>query len=223
MLSRLSVCLSFASLALAGLLSGAACSSSGSSASTTTGGGGQSAGTGGPVEGPADTHCGAKSQVVSAAACHPAPGTGGGSSTSSTTGAGGAATTGAGGADVSEYGETLPNAEADDDDCKYHLAWTATDIRQNTDVTFTAVITTKTDGKPVPTGDVDLEAFLNDTHPAPNSDAKVTESPTGTYKIGPIRFDAAGKWTVRFHIHEDCSDLTEDSPHGHVAFFVNVP
>jgi len=217
MLSRLSVCISFASLALAGLLSGAACSSSGTTGTTTTGGGGQSTGTGGPVVGPADTHCGVKSQAVSDAACHPAPGSGGG--TSSSTGAG---TTGAGGADVSEYGATLPNAEADDDDCKYHVAWTATDIRQNTDVTFTAVVTTKTDGKPVPTGELDLEAFLNDTHPAPNSDAQVTESPTGTYEIGPIRFDAAGKWTVRFHIHEDCSDLSEDSPHGHVAFFVNV-
>ena len=224
MLSRLTVCLSFASLALAATLSGAACSSSsGAAGTTTTGGGGQSTGTGGPVDGPTDTHCGAKSQAVSAAACHPAMGTGGGGTgTTSSTGAGGAGTTGAGGADVSEYGATLDNAEGDDDDCKYHLAWTATDIRQNTDVTFTAVVSTKTDSEPLAAGDLDLEVFLNDTHPAPNSDAKATESPTGTYKIGPIRFDAAGKWTVRFHLHEDCSDLSEDSPHGHVAFFVNV-
>lgn len=216
MLSRLSVCLSFASLALVGLVSGAACSSSGTTGSTGSGGG--STGTGGPVSGPADTHCGTKSQVVSATACHPTVGVGGGTATS--TGAGG--DTGAGGV-MSEYGATLPNAVGDDDDCKYHLSWTATPIGENNDVTFTAVITTKTDAKPVAAGNVDIEAFLNDTHPAPNSDAKVTESPTGTYAIGPIRFDAAGKWTVRFHIHEDCSDLTEDSPHGHVAFFVNVP
>jgi hypothetical protein len=218
MLSRLTVCLSFATLALAGLLSGVACSSSDTTGTTSTGGGGQSAGTGGPVDGPADAHCAGKSQAVSDAACHPAPGTGG-------SGGGGtaAATTGAGGAEENEYGETLPNAEGDDDDCKYHLAWTATDIRQNTDVTFTAVVTEKVSGKPLGTGDMDIEAFLNDTHPAPNSDATVTESPTGTYKMGPIRFDASGKWTVRFHIHEDCSDLSEDSPHGHVAFFVNVP
>ncbi len=209
MLARLTVCISFASLALAGLLSGVACSSSETTGTTSTGAGGQ---TGGPVEGPVDAHCGAKSQAVSDAACHPAPGAGGSGTTA-----------GAGGAEASEYGETQPNAEGDDDDCKYHLAWTATDIRQNTDVTFTAVVTGKASGKPLAAGDMDIEAFLNDTHPAPNSDATVTESPTGTYKMGPIRFDAAGKWTVRFHIHEDCSDLSEESPHGHVAFFVNVP
>lgn len=215
MLARFSVASSLAALALAFAMSGAACSSSGTTSSTSTGSGGGSSGTGGPVTGPADKHCGAKVQPVSAAACHPTDGAGGGgTSTSTSTGAGGA---------VSEYGDTLSNAEADDDDCKYHLSWTATSIGENSDVTFTAVITTKSDGKPVPMGDVDIEAYLNDTHPAPNSDAKTTESPTGTYAVGPIRFDAAGKWTVRFHIHEDCSDLTEDSPHGHVAFFVNVP
>jgi hypothetical protein len=221
MLFRAPVLFSFslASLALVGVLSSAGCSSSGSTG--TGGGGGSTSGSGGPVPGPPDTHCGTKSQVTSAAACHPSPGAGGsGGGTSTSTGAGG--TTGAGGA-VSEYGATLDNAVGDDDDCKYHLSWTATDIRQNTDVTFTVFATTKADEKPLAAGNLDLEAFLNDTHPAPNSGAKVTESPTGTYKIGPIRFDAPGKWTVRFHIHEDCSDLTEDSPHGHVAFFVNVP
>ncbi len=218
MLSRLTVCFSFATLALAGVLSGVACSSSETGSTSTTGGGGQSAGTGGPVEGPADTHCGAKSQPVSEASCHPAPGGAGGSG-----GGAGTTTTGAGGADASEYGETLPNAEGDDDDCKYHLAWTATDIGQNKDVTFTAVVTEKASGKPLAMGEMDIEPFLNDTHPAPNSDVKITETKAGTYTFGPVRFDAAGKWTVRFHIHEDCSDLSEDSPHGHVAFFVNVP
>ena len=216
MISRLTLCVSCAALALASLLSGAACSSSGLG-STGTGG---SAGTGGPVEGPADTHCGAKSQVVNAASCNPPPGGAGGGGSATSTGAGG--TTGAGG-DASEYGPTRPNAEADDDDCKYHLKWTATDIRQNTDVTFTAIASTKADGKPLAAGDLTIEAYLTDTHPAPNSDTKITESPAGTYAIGPIKFDAPGKWTVRFHIHEDCVDLTEDSPHGHVAFFVNVP
>lgn len=214
MISRLAAFVSLASLALAGLLSGAACSSSGSG---TTGTGGQSAGTGGPVDGPADAHCGTKSQVVNAQNCNPPPGTGGGGG-----GASAGTTTGAGG-DASEYGPTLPNAEADDDDCKYHVKWTATDIRQNTDVTFTVVATTKADGKPLAAGEMDIEAFLNDTHPAPNSDTQVTEPQTGTYTMGPVKFDGPGKWTVRFHIHENCVDLTEDSPHGHVAFFVNVP
>ena len=36
-----------------------------------------------------------------------------------------------GGAPTSDYGETLFNAEGDDDDCKYHVKWTATrDPRQ---------------------------------------------------------------------------------------------
>jgi hypothetical protein len=28
---------------------------------------------------------------------------------------------------------------------------------------------------------------------------------------------------VRFHLHENCSDVPEDSPHGHAAFYVSVP
>ena len=36
------------------------------------------------------------------------------------------------------------------------------------------------------------EVFLSDTHPAPNSGASTTESPPGTYVIGPVKFDEAG-------------------------------
>lgn len=220
MLSRAPVALSlsFAALALTGLLSGAACSSS-----DTTGTGGNKGVPGGPVMGTPDAHCGTKSQVTSAATCHPAPGTGGGGSGTSTgtsTGAGG--TTSSGG-EASEYGETLFNAEGDDDDCKYRVSWTSTDIYQNTDVTFTVVASTKTDSKPLVAGQLNAEVFLNDIHPAPNTKQTVTETSAGTYEIGPIRFDKPGTWTVRFHLQDDCSDLTEDSPHGHVAFFVNVP
>ena len=66
-------------------------------------------------------------------------------------------------------------------------------------------------------------AFLSDVHPAPNTDAKATATSAGTYTVGPIRFDAAGTWTVRFHVSEECTDVAEDSPHGHAAFFVRVP
>jgi hypothetical protein len=48
-------------------------------------------------------------------------------------------------------------------------------------------------------------------------------STAGTYTLGPLRFDKKGKWTLRYHIRGDCVDLTEDSPHGHVAFFLDVP
>lgn len=166
--------------------------------------------TGGFVKGPADTHCGAKVQPTSQASCH----------LTSDAGAG------AGGMG-SSYGSTLDNAEADDDDCKYHVKWTATPIAQGQDVTFTLVTATKSDGKPAvgaaPAGYSMAEVFLNDTHPAPNTDQKAPESPVGTYAVGPVRFDAPGKWTVRFHLFENCTDLAPDSPHGHAAFYVQVP
>ncbi len=70
---------------------------------------------------------------------------------------------------------------------------------------------------------VRVEVFLDETHPAPNTDVVVTEGPTGTYQIGPVRFDKPGKWTVRFHFNEQCEDTEADSPHGHAAFYVDVP
>ena len=164
-------------------------------------------GTGGPVTGPADAHCNGKpAQPTSQASCH---------------------LTSDAGADMADYGDTLDNSEGDDDDCKYHVKWTASAVAENEDVTFTVVVTNKTDGSPVvgaaPAGFSMAEVFLNDTHPAPNTDQKAPESPPGTYAVGPIQFDAAGKWTVRFHLFEDCTDLAEDSPHGHAAFYVQVP
>jgi hypothetical protein len=168
--------------------------------------------TGGPVAiTQADTHCtvdgGKIAQPVSAASCHvtaepdagtPAPG--------------------------SPYGATLQGSEGDDDDCKYHLRWSSTPVRQNTDVTLTVTVTELATGAPATGADPDIEAFLSDVHPAPNSGAKSTATTSaGTYTIGPIRFDAAGTWTVRFHVSEQCTDVAEDSPHGHGAFFVQVP
>ena len=157
---------------------------------------------GGPVDGGVDTHCGTASQATSQASCSIA------------------ALPDAG---PTDYGETLYNAEADDDDCKYHLKWTPTAIRENTDVTITAVATNKIDGKATTGAHINLEIFLNSTHPAPNTNVKTTESPPGTYQIGPVQFDAKGRWTVRFHLFETCTDVAADSPHGHVAFFADVP
>jgi hypothetical protein len=71
---------------------------------------------------------------------------------------------------------------------------------------------------------------LNDTHVAPNIDQRppvgdqhVVEEPPGTYTIGPVVFDEAGDWTVRFHFNELCCDVVPDSPHGHAAFHIHVP
>ena len=200
--------LGVAALLSVSALSSAACSSSSSSTTGTTSGGG-----GGPVSGPMDAHCGATVQAVSQAACTD-PGTGG---------SGGAGTGGMGGMMPEEEAPVMFNAEGDDDDCKYHLAWSSTAVAQNQDVTFTLALTTKSDGKPAMGAVPNIEAFLSDTHPAPNSDQKPTEGANGTYTIGPMQFDAAGKWTVRFHLFETCSDLSEASPHGHGAFFLQVP
>jgi hypothetical protein len=175
------------------------------------------------VSGAADTHCtgdaGPITQAVNAASCTPDAG-------------GIDAGPDDGGAPM--YGDTMFNAEGDDDDCKYHVKWTSSPIRQGSDVTFTVTVTTK-DGTPGPMrplpGEgsnglypIRAEVYLNDTHPAPNTTQTSVETATqGTYTVGPIKFDASGKWTVRFHFHEMCADLLDDSPHGHAAFYVQLP
>ena len=172
---------------------------------------------GGPVSGTKDAHCGAKTQVVNAASCAPPPtGDAGTDGSPSDTGTADAAGEG--------YPPTMFNDEGDDDDCKYHVKWSSASIHANEDDSFTVAITTKSDGKAATGAPIRVEAFLTDTHPAPNTAqlSKETSTP-GTYTVGPIRFDASGKWTVRFHFHEECVDSLEDSPHGHAAFFVNVP
>ena len=161
--------------------------------------------------GAADTHCGATVVTVDPAACT-VPDAG--------VADGGAAD--GGGTGGSDFGDTMFNAEGDDDDCKYHLTWTASAICENSDVTFTVTATHKADGSAVTGATPSAEVFLGNAHPAPNSNQKSTELGGGRYSIGPVRFDLAGQWTVRFHFFETCHDSVE-SPHGHAAFFVNVP
>ena len=127
------------------------------------------------------------------------------------------------GAPESDFGATMFNSTGDDDDCKYHVTWTATAIRENEDVFFDVVATTLVDNQPATGANIFAEVFLSDTHEAPPTNQAATENPPGTYKVGPIRFDEPGMWTVRFHLHEDCLDFADDSPHGHAAFFVDVP
>ena len=67
--------------------------------------------------------------------------------------------------------------------------------------------------------------MLGDTHVAPNTNTTAIEKPadSGTYEIGPIKFDRSGEWLVSFHFFETCADEPADTPHGHVAFRINVP
>lgn len=173
---------------------------------------------GGPVAGEADTHCVASDGTPvnqSIGLCQKDGGDVGAA------GAGGAADA----ADeeyVVRYGSS-----AADDDCKYDVSFTSDCIVQNSPVYFTATFKKRAeDGAPA-TGDdpSSPEIFLDadHSHISPSLDIKAPEVSPGTYKIGPVIFDAPGRWVLRFHFFEECSDIPEDSPHGHVAFYIDVP
>ncbi len=163
-----------------------------------------------------DNHCAGKLVTVDPAVCHVVASDDAGG----TQGDAGDADGGA--ADMPDYGPTMTGTEGDDDDCKYHVKWQSTAVSENADVTFQIVATLKKDGTPLGGAKPYAEIYLNDTHPAPNTAVATTETTPGTYTIGPVRFDAAGNWNVRFHFHDECND-SEESPHGHAAFFVKVP
>src|SRR5271165_55833 len=107
---------------------------------------------GGPVSGPMDTHCdlpdgGLQTQVTHLSTCNlPVQDAG-----------------------PTDYGATMYNSEGNDDDCKYHVAFTVTPVQKNINVTFTVTATTLVDGLPATGANTHAEVYLNDTHPAPNS------------------------------------------------------
>jgi len=174
-------------------------------------GGGNTCAAGGPVNGVADTHCvGMPAQMTSQAVCELAPDLG-------------SKSVDAGASAGSQYGATMFGSEGDDDDCKYHVTFTVTPVYEHTNVTFTVSATYKTDGTPVIGANTIIQAYLSDTHPAPNAPTTTVEGPIGTYTIGPVLFDAAGRWTVRFHFFENCGGADPRSPHGHAAFYLDVP
>jgi len=116
--------------------------------------------------------------------------------------------------------------EADDDDCKYRVRFENTCVAVNQPVTFTLTLTRKFDGMPgAGTNPAYPEIYLADevTHLSPSNNITARESSPGTYEIGPVIFDRSGRWVVRFHYFETCSEIPEDSPHGHVAFYFDVP
>lgn len=173
-------------------------------------------GSGGPVEdGAVDSHCIDDSDAPIAQEV-------GKCVTEGDTGA-----AGAGGGDEEEEAEIHTTSAAQDDDCKYNVSFTVDCVELNKPATFSVKIEKRAaPGGPVTGDDPDgPEVFLADdpSHISPSNKIKAAEGPAGTYKIGPIVFDRSGRWVVRFHFNEECSDLPEDSPHGHVAFYVDVP
>jgi hypothetical protein len=208
-------------LLVAALFSTAAVTTVGCGDDTSTGGGvDMSAGSdgsassctssngGGPVAGAADRHCyddgGGHFVTYDPAQC---------SVDAGNDGSGGA----------SDFGDTMYGTSGNDDDCKYAVSYSVAPICENDGVSFTVTLKDAVTLAPVTyAGTVRIEAFLTDTHPANTSATTSTLTAPGVYKIGPVAFDAAGTWTVRFHFFEDCTD-SPTSPHGHAAFFVKVP
>lgn len=177
---------------------------------------------GGPVEdGATDLHCtdsAGEPIVQSVGACQTDVGDG-------TAGAAGAGGTAGAGADDEEF-TVLTSHQGADDDCKYDVSFTNTCVELNRPVTFTLKLTTRATGKPA-TGARPYfpEIYLAEdpSHISPSFEIKAPEKPSGSYAIGPIVFDRSGRWVVRFHFYETCSDVPPDSPHAHVAFYIDVP
>ncbi len=125
------------------------------------------------------------------------------------------------------YGDTMYNSSGYDDDCKYAVSYAVDPICKGSPVNFTvtlkdAVKMTPVTGAAANGNMVRPEVFLDAAHPASVAGVTTTETSPGVYKLGPITFPSSGKWTVRFHFFENCTDRP-DSPHGHAAFFVTVP
>jgi hypothetical protein len=184
----------------------------------------------GPVYGPQDNHCvapdgGAIVQVTTVAGCAD-PGPDGGSGDDGGAGDdGGVVDAGdIGTCGTADYGATMYNNWGADDDCKYDVMWTSTPICENVPVYFTVQASKRTDNSPL-TGasavpDVALDCKYPVTQPPRNPSPEIAP---GVYVVGPIVFYKPGTWVFRFHFNETCLDDVPDSPHGHAAFYVQVP
>lgn len=230
-------------LLCAAVLLGAACSEEEEAV------GGQCSGGDGAVAGPADTHCVAAdgSEIVrSIGACLTAAEVAQSSTAQADAGAegeadhehegdagheheGDAGHEHEGEEDHGHAGEEhliMSGREADDDDCKYRVSFQNTCVAVNEPVTLTLSLTRKFDGMPgAGTNPAFPEIYLAEdtTHLSPSNDITAVERSPGVYDIGPVVFDSSGRWVVRFHYFETCSSVPEDSPHGHVAFYIDVP
>ena len=218
----------------------AACSSDDTKAGTapTTTASAICAAPGAVTPGTSPDHCSGKFQAVLAASCAITdagiPSDDGNDTKSD---AGDAGDAGAGDDDDGcDYGAPMFGMSGNDDDCKYIVTYAVdTPICEGTaGVQFTVTVKNAIDNTPVTDAmdGIEIEAFIptdqnaacsTTTHPSP-SPTTLTEAVAGSgvYK-GPVVFDAPGEWTVRFHIHEECADTLDTSPHGHAAFHITVP
>lgn len=215
-------------LLAAGALVAADCSSN----STSNGGGADSPA--GVVLGPLDNHCTAADgglTVQTVGVCEVVDTSGVPSDTSICSPVTFTTNFDAGGGDdsssdagvVSDYGATMYGSAGNDDDCKYYVSWTSTAIKEGQPTYFTVTALRLADMQPVHCAGIRPDTSLSVTHGVPAPSAPSPEIAPGVYKVGPIVFDAPGIWTERFHLFEECSDDPDDSPHGHAAFFINVP
>jgi hypothetical protein len=138
-----------------------------------------------------------------------------------------------------EYGPTNFNTGANDDDCKYQVAWWSTPIQFNQEVWFFVSGNYTANGMPLTTdlatgapvaGNViaEIEDESGNGLPPPNTGSAVTtEIQPGVFEIGPFLMNTLnhvhGTWQVRFHFNENCADVWASSPHGHTAFYFTVP
>jgi hypothetical protein len=190
------------------LLTTVGCSSSSDSSGTCASGGG-------PVAGSLDDHCvdSSGAPVTQTIGVCAADGSSMGTSMGGQTGG------------SEDFVVRYSNA-AYDDDCKYSVSFQNSCVALNTPVTFNVTLKRKADGSAATGADPNSpEIYMADdaSHISPSNNIKAPEAPAGTYAIGPIVFDKSGRWVVRFHFFESCSDVPDDSPHGHVAFYIDVP
>ena len=208
-------------------LAGAACN--GTAAAPDGGGGGASTGADSPagvVIGPLDSHCTASDgglMIQTIGACEVDDPTTVPANTASCNVTFNNGTVGDGGVPVSDYGTTMYGSAGNDDDCKYYISWTANPIAENANTFFTVTALRLADMTPATCAGIRPDVSLSISHGVPAPANPSTEIAPGIYRVGPIKFDAKGIWTVRFHLFEECSDAPDDSPHGHAAFYVNVP
>jgi hypothetical protein len=110
---------------------------------------------------------------------------------------------------------------AADDECKYDASFEIDCVSHDYPVTLTLTLSNRGTAMPADGAGATAEVYLSDTHLSPSRPV-TTALGAGKYAISGVKFDQAGRWTIRFHFFETCNDTPADSPHGHVAFYVDV-